>query len=169
MSSGFNRAADSQCTIRPFAGGDLDEVLLIEAASFPFPWLREMFEAELARGDVSRCYVALFKHRPRGEKEMREEVAGYLMAWQVADELHITNLAVAPSRRRSGLGGALLAHALGEAARNGATWCQLEVRTSNVSARVLYERSGFRSIGVRRGYYQDGEDAVVMGKELGNG
>jgi len=166
VSPGPGRRREKPFTIRALTRDDLDAVLFIEAASFPFPWLREMFEAELDRGDVSRCYVALVTPRP-GDEEKREEIVGYLLSWFVTDELHITNLAVAPSRRRSGAAEALLSHALGEAVQSGAKWCQLEVRASNTPARVLYGKFGFRGIGIRRGYYQDGEDAVVMGRELG--
>jgi ribosomal-protein-alanine N-acetyltransferase len=88
------------------------------------------------------------------------------MALLAADELHITNLAVAPSKRRSGIADRLLEYALNDGLDKGAAWCQLEVRKTNTAARALYRKHGFRDIGVRRGYYQDGEDAVVMGKEL---
>jgi len=165
-----------RCTIRPFTTDDLDEVLLIEAASFARPWVREMFEAELDRSDISRCFIAGFIPRSINEDKGRSgvipdsndkgEIAGYIMSWLVADELYITNLAVSPARRKTGVADSLIEHALQDAREHGATWCQLEVRVSNTPARTLYEKNGFREIGVRRGYYQDGEDAAVMGMEL---
>ena len=70
--------------------GDLDEVLEIERASFGMPWSRGAFVYEIERNRVARCCV------------MREEsrVVGYLCLWEIADEMHITNVAVHPVHRR---------------------------------------------------------------------
>ena len=135
-----------------------------------------LVDGELDRGDISKCFIAGLSHRLKNEGKRPSgsgsdpnetvEITGYLMSLLVADELHITNLAVSPSRRRSGIADSLIGHALQDARAHGATWCQLEVRVTNAPARTLYEKHGFREIGVRKGYYQDGEDAVVMGKEL---
>jgi ribosomal-protein-alanine N-acetyltransferase len=164
-------ASPGRCRIRPFSIIDLDSVLKVEAESFVFPWSKRMFLAELGRGTVSRCFVAeLTPGDPLFDQTYRASegnaVAGYIMSWLVADELHITNLAVSPIHRRSGLAASLVEHALGEARENGAMWCQLEVRYNNTPARALYRKFGFREIGIRKGYYQDGEDAVLMGKDL---
>jgi len=95
-------------------------------------------------------------------------IVGFIMAWLVQDEFHITNLAVAPEARGCGVAAMLLEQALLEATETGALWCQLEVRASNAPAIGLYRRSGFRPLGKRKRYYHNGEDAVVMGRELGN-
>ena len=82
------------------------------------------------------------------------------------DELHINNLAVAPGRRRQGVGSALLQHVLREGTRTGAARATLEVRESNEIALALYERFGFTVAGVRRAYYSNpSEDALVLWKE----
>jgi ribosomal-protein-alanine N-acetyltransferase len=157
--------------IRPFLVSDLDSALKIEADCFPHPWSKEMFLAELGRDKITRCFIAEVTpggrgaDRKRAGKEMNL-VAGYIMSWLVADELHITNLAVSPAHRRSGLAAGLVEHALEDARDNGASWCQLEVRFSNRPAQALYRKFGFRKIGIRREYYHDGEDAVVMGLDL---
>lgn len=133
--------------------GDLDEVLAIERASFSMPWSRNAFLHEMERNQVARCRV------------LREDarVAGYLCTWQIADELHITNIAVHPDRRHRGLGRTLLGRILDEARQGGVRQVVLEVRPSNVEARRLYQSFGFRVVGRRRGYYYDtGEDALVM-------
>jgi len=151
--------------IRPFLVSDLDCALCVEADSFSFPWTRGMFQSEIEREDISRCFVA--EAMPCGDAVPgKEAVAGYVMSWLVADELHITNLAVSPAYRRLGLAARLIEHLLGESKADGASWCQLEVRITNIPARALYRKFRFREIGVRKGYYQDGEDAVVMGKDL---
>ena len=94
----------------------------------------------------------------------------YCAAWLVFDELHINNLAVAPAWRRRGLGAALLSEVLARTAREGAHRATLEVRASNLAARGLYERFGFRTVTARRGYYTNPvEDALVLWREAENG
>ncbi len=146
---------------------DIEYVVVIEERSFNHPWSREQFQTELIRSNISRCYVAEFVN----DEDERidpdgQQIAGFVTAWLVADEIHIANVAVHPDMRGGGVARLLLEHALDEAHSQGARWCQLEVRVGNGAARALYGKLGFRKMGVRRGYYSDGEDAVVMGKEL---
>ena len=141
----------------PMRVEDLDEVLEIERASFSMPWSRGAFTYEIERNRVARCWV------------MREDdrVAGYLCLWEVADELHITNVAVHPAYRRRGIGRAMLAAVLDDAVRRSLSLVGLEVRPTNAEARALYESFGFRVVGRRRGYYYDtGEDALIMEARL---
>lgn len=141
--------------IEPLKPHDLDEVLLIERASFPNPWSRRAFLHELRENPVARLWVA--------RAEAGGGVLGYLCLWFVVDEVHITNVAVHPSHRRHGVGRALMAAILSRYRAEGATRAVLEVRPSNKEARQLYEAFGFRSVGRRKGYYFDnGEDALVM-------
>ena len=91
---------------------------------------------------------------------------GFCSFWRVLDELHINNLAVAPAFRRAGVATALLARVLGDGFRLGASRATLEVRRSNDSARLLYERLGFSVAGVRRAYYtKPVEDAIILRRE----
>lgn len=92
---------------------------------------------------------------------------GFLVAWQVADELEILFVATDPGARRRGVGRALLAGALEAAQAEGLARALLEVGRGNGAARGLYESFGFRETGVRRGYYADGDDAVMMELALG--
>jgi ribosomal-protein-alanine N-acetyltransferase len=139
---------------------DLDEVLAIERVSFSMPWSRGAFLYEMEQNQVARCYVI----RDEGH------VVGYVCLWEVADELHITNIAVHPSARRRGIGRRLLGNMLDDARQRALRLVVLEVRPSNTEARALYESFGFRVVGRRRGYYYDtGEDALVMEAALGPG
>jgi ribosomal-protein-alanine N-acetyltransferase len=132
----------------------IDDVLAIEEASFTNPWTREMYMAEFENRGISFCYLARDEHR---------QVVGFCSIWRIADELHINNLAVAPSYRRHGVATALLRRVLDEGGAAGATQATLEVRRSNEPARQLYERFGFGVAGVRRGYYSKPiEDAIVL-------
>lgn len=145
-------------TIEPVSSaGQIDEVLAIEEVSFTNPWTREMYLAELENAGVSFCFLA------RGADGRS---IGFCSVWRVLDELHINNLAVLPDFRRSGVATALLAHVLGYGAALGARRATLEVRRSNDSARMLYERFGFTLAGVRRDYYaKPVEDALVLWRE----
>jgi ribosomal-protein-alanine N-acetyltransferase len=89
--------------------------------------------------------------------------AAFLLAWSVVDELHLLELASHPEQRRKGFARALLAALIEHARTHQARLILLEVRRSNLPAIGLYESFGFRTTGVRRGYYSDtGEDALEM-------
>jgi [ribosomal protein S18]-alanine N-acetyltransferase len=92
---------------------------------------------------------------------------GFLLAWLVADEVHLIDLGTHPDHRRSGVGKALLATLLARARSQRARLVLLEVRRSNQAALELYRSHGFRAIRIRRGYYDGGtEDAIEMSLEL---
>jgi len=140
---------------------DLPEVLAIEAASFALPWTAEMFENELAQGEVAQNLVARL-----AQGETSSPVVGYVCAWVVAEELHINNLAVGPRWRRRGIAGALLEAVLERGRARGARCAFLEVRASNLGAQALYRRHGFEAAGIRKRYYDRPiEDAVIMRRE----
>jgi len=93
-------------------------------------------------------------------------VVGYGGMWMMADEAHITTFAVAPDRRRQRLGERLLLALLDLASAFHAHEATLEVRLSNLPARRLYEKYGFRPVGLRPRYYSDdNEDALIMTTE----
>ena len=133
---------------------DLEEVLAIERVSFTMPWSRGAFLYEIQQNRVARCWVARLDDG---------QVVGYLCLWEVADEVHITNVAVHPDSRRKGVARSLLSSVLEDGRGRGFKVVVLEVRPSNRHALRLYESFGFRVVGRRHGYYYDtGEDALVM-------
>jgi len=140
-----------QVLLRPLVASDLPAVLPIEQVSFPVPWTQASFLHEL--------------HNPHGRllaAEWAGQVIGYLCCWLVADEVHILDVAVHPNHRRRGVGRLLLQATLADARQRGACSASLEVRRSNLPAISLYQECGFREAAVRRGYYQNGEDALLM-------
>jgi ribosomal-protein-alanine N-acetyltransferase len=94
-----------------------------------------------------------------GERGAAGELLGHLLLSSVEDEAEILTLLVHPTRRRQGLGRALLIYAMQAVAAT--TW-HLEVRGDNPPAISLYEQVGFRTVGRRRGYYRQGQDALLM-------
>ncbi len=145
-------------SLQTMASEHLDQVLAIER-TFAAPWTREMFLQELRmQWDVSEALVSM----------RQDEVVGYVLCWFVADEVHVVNLAVQVRWRRRGIGRRLMDAVFDRARTRGMVVATLEVRTHNEAAIRLYETLGFRQVAIRKGYYADnGEDALVMLKELG--
>jgi len=133
----------------------LDAVLAIEASAYAFPWTHGNFVDSLAAG-----YTAQVLAGHDGE------LLGYFVAMAGVDEFHLLNITVAPGHEGRGharfMLDALVQHCQAAAARQ--LW--LEVRASNERAQRIYQRYGFRHIGLRRRYYPaprgQREDAVVM-------
>ena len=154
--------------VEPMRAADLDAVLHIERASFQTPWSRQAFLHELERNRVAGLWVA--RARRSSHESETSSVVGYLCLWAVADEVHVTNLAVDPEWRGEGIGRLLLGTLLAHHRAAGARRAFLEVRPGNVEARRLYEGLGFREVGRRRGYYVDtGEDALLLEASLDEG
>jgi ribosomal-protein-alanine N-acetyltransferase len=142
---------------RPMRADDLDAIMEIENAVYPFPWTRGNFSDSLA--SRYSAWVCLEDG----------EMVGYAVMVLVIDEAQLLNISIAADRQRAGRGAELLEYLLAAARADGAERMLLEVRPSNVSGLGLYRRFGFTEIGRRRGYYpaHDGrEDAIVMERAL---
>jgi [ribosomal protein S18]-alanine N-acetyltransferase len=150
---GRERAGD--IVIEPMRRRDLRRgIQEIEAASHPLPWSHNVFVSELdlvRKG--ARYYVVA-----RAERG----ILGYAGLWFTADEAHVTNVAVHPDERRAGLATRLMLVLADEAIRRGCAAWTLEVRLSGTGAQELYRRFGFAPAGVRKRYYENTEDAIVM-------
>jgi [ribosomal protein S18]-alanine N-acetyltransferase len=138
-------------TVRRLSLADLPRVMEIERKSFSSPWSLAMFGLELSK--PSGISLAALHGR---------RLVGYLVCSRYADVWHVMNIAVEPQLRRRGIAAAMLTALFERADRPGERYT-LEVRPSNASAVAMYERFGFRSAGLRQGYYHDNrEDALVM-------
>jgi tRNA threonylcarbamoyl adenosine modification protein YeaZ/ribosomal-protein-alanine acetyltransferase len=146
------RALWDELEVVPLDLSRLEDVLRVERTVFGDPWPRRFFEDELrARESLARVVLH------------GAELAGYLLAWSLPEEIHLGNLAVAPEYQRRGVGSFMLRWLMDEARSRRARRIALEVRTSNFAAQELYRTHGFETVVLRRGYYQDsGEDALVM-------
>jgi ribosomal-protein-alanine N-acetyltransferase len=142
--------------LRPLAPGDLEAVEEIERESYPTPWSRAMFLAELRK--PSSLAIGAFIDEGA--------LVGYAFVSRYVDAWHIMNVAVATGFRRRGIATTLLERLFEVTAADSRRGFTLEVRVSNESAIRLYERLGFERRGIRRGYYTDNrEDAVIMWRE----
>lgn len=137
--------------IRAMSVDDVVEVLTIERASFPAPWPRSAFDLAITVPDLLTLVAE------------DDVITGYVVACFDGEGLLIANLAVAPERRRRGLGQRLLTRSIGWGRALGARSCHLDVRVSNRGAQKLYSQLGFVPAGIRPGYYNHPpEDALTM-------
>ena len=130
----------------------IEPILEIEKESNGSPWSKRSFEKEIGH-DPTEFIVATQKGA----------VVGYAAAWILADECHVTTIAVTPDLRRQGLGRKMMVELLERSRDRGALCATLEVRAENEAAIKMYEDLGFVSSGKRRAYYPNNqEDAIVM-------
>ncbi|MUG72108.1 MULTISPECIES: ribosomal protein S18-alanine N-acetyltransferase [Paenibacillus] len=142
---------------RAMTEADIPAICEIEQESFTTPWTAGAFHNELTNNQFAK-YTVL---------EFDGEVAGYGGMWLIMEEAHVTNIAIRQKYRGQKLGERLLTEMQQTASLFGVQRMTLEVRPSNEIARRLYEKKGFRSVGVRRGYYTDNqEDAIIMWADL---
>ncbi len=140
--------------IRRMTPADIAAVVAIDtAAGILQPWSPNAYARELLKA-TTFAWVA----------EVDGRLAGSLTMWDVAGEGEIANVAVHPDFWRQGIGRALMQTALEKAAELGFERVMLEVRASNEPAQSLYRAFGFVEDGIRRGYYVNGEDAVLMSR-----
>lgn len=137
--------------IRRAGPDDARRIAHIERAAAAHPWSEEAVAATLAL-PTTRAWLAWDGDRP----------VGHLVASLVADVGEVLTVAVLPEARRRGLGARLLDACQDHWREAGVAEGFLEVRAGNAPARALYERAGWERVGIRRGYYADGEDAVLM-------
>lgn len=175
--------------IEPMATRDIGEVLQVDRESYSLPWPASAYRREIQHNQQAR-YIVLREvdheltirpvepvERPRTWRSLlpwlrtddesgaarRGRIVGYAGMWMMADEAHITTIAVRRTLRGKGLGELLLASLIDMARHVGARWVTLEVRVSNDVAQRLYLKYGFHEAGRRRRYYSDNnEDAYIM-------
>jgi ribosomal-protein-alanine N-acetyltransferase len=114
---------------------------------------------EQLRAELQRPWARLWVAR---ESSREDRVVAYVIAWHVADELHVLNVATREDRRRRGIARQLMDHVVAHARSVHVKHVLLEVRRGNVPAISLYRAVGFFAMGVRARYYPDDEDAIEM-------
>ena len=129
----------------------LEACFRLDQASLGGLWSRSQWQRELEeerRPGIGICHG--------------QQLLAMASGWLVVDELHITLVAVDPGQQRRGLGRRVLGALLLLAGQQGALHATLEVAPANTAALALYRRLGFRDAGIRRGYYRNGEDALIQ-------
>lgn len=143
--------------ILPMQRDDVDRVMVVESSAYgEHHWSKDSFYGELSN-NLAKYFCAFSKD---------DEIVGYAGCWQIIDEAHLTNIAVNPTHQGKKIGEALLQKIIDECYKSEIKYITLEVRVSNTSASKLYEKYGFKSLGERKGYYQNNnEDALIMWTE----
>ena len=143
---------------------DLLEVVEIEEIANLSPWGWDAYHLELQNGSASLMLVARLSAH---DNAAHRSIVGFVVARQMADEIHVNNVAVRPEHRRLGIGESLLRAVLSWGRDRCSTQAVLEVRAENIAAQKLYEACGFEVIGRRRRYYKAPvEDALLMAVSL---
>jgi len=142
--------------IRPAAATDVPSLLALETELFgPDAWSETSLRDEL-EGPGRRTAVLV----------SGAEVLGYAITMRAGDVVDLQRIAVRPDRQRRGLAALLLADVLAAARSDGAERMLLEVSAANAAAVAFYDAQGFARIDVRRRYYRDGSDALVLARPL---
>jgi [ribosomal protein S18]-alanine N-acetyltransferase len=145
-------------TLREMSATDIPAVHELERRLFPVDaWPLQMFVAELAQAETRRYVVA----------EVAGQIVGYAGLMCIRPVADVQTIAVVPEQEGKGIGSALLAELIRESLLRRAEDVLLEVRADNPRAQQLYRRYGFEQIHVRRRYYRDGVDALIMRLRLG--
>ena len=145
--------------LRKMEEDDIPMILQIENFSFQNPWRASTFLGEIANSGISFPYVIIHRNF--------ERIIGYIIYWKIQKEVQICNFAIHPDFRRKGIGESVMQRVIKRIQRDGGVYVFLEVRPSNLAARSLYKKLGFKILGARKDYYQTPvEDALIMGRPL---
>lgn len=143
--------------LRTMTVADIDTIAALEHRLFPIDyWPRDMFVAELSQPETRHYVIA----------EVDGAVVGYAGLMCIEPIADIQTIAVLPEYEGRGIGTSMLKALLTEARRRGGQDVLLEVRADNPRAQNLYQRFGFSQIHVRKKYYRDGVDALIMKRDL---
>lgn len=150
-----SNALPSDEKIKPMEMNDLPSVHQLECICQRNPWSLAHFQAEFNNRFAS---IDLFW--------CNRSLAGFICSWLIAEEIQVQNIAVLPSMRRKRIAWKLLNHVIEKGEKEGARAVYLEVRAGNSPAKAFYQKYGFHVDGMRKAYYPDGEDAILMSLPL---
>ncbi len=139
-----------------FCDHHIADILKVEKECFKDPWSEKMFQEEIC-GKFSHYFVV----------EENNHAVGYMGMWALSGEGHITNIAIGKAFRKKGYAKALLTHFINIAKSENLEFMTLEVRESNIPAITLYKSFGFTQVGVRKNYYENSENALLLTKFFG--
>ena len=151
------RAPGGDLRLESLEPADLEACLALDRLCLGGLWSAGQWSIELAE-----------PQRPGLGFWLNGQLVAMACGWLVVEDLHITLVAVDPAQRRQGLARQLLTALLQEGRRRGAERATLEVASGNAAALALYRQAGFQEAGRRRGYYRNGDDALIQWLKLGD-
>lgn len=154
--------ANNNIIIRPAVMDDVDEIHALELECSKNPWTREGIADEVSNPNAVFLVLEFTSCVP----SQKNQIVGFICSILILDELQILEVAIHPGNRKRGYGSMLIDNVLSMARNKNATRAILEVRVSNHPAISLYEKHNFTRDGIRKGYYQNGEDALLMSRGI---
>lgn len=134
---------------------DLDSINNILTYEFDDFWNYSVFKSEL-ENENSKYVVA----------KLNNEIIGFGGIWFSVDDIHITNIVVKKIYRNQKIGSLILNTLIDMCKNQVQKYITLEVNSSNIPAQKLYQKFGFKIVGIRKKYYNNTEDAIIMTKDL---
>lgn len=133
---------------------DIDKICLIENQNFKFPWNKKSFEEEIKLSDTNKSKFLVLK--------IQNEIIGYICCRTMVDEANIINFSIKKEFQNLGYGKKLLKYLLDIVEKENIKNVYLEVRESNIVAQKLYQKLGFKNFVIRKNFYPDNENAIIM-------
>ena len=135
---------------------DLENIKDILISDFDDFWNYTTFKSELENPNSK--YI---------KAKLDDKIIGFAGIWKAVDDVHITNIVTKKLYRRKHIGSLMLEKLIELAKQEeGITSITLEVNSNNIAAQKLYEKFGFKNVGLRKKYYKNKYDAIIMTKEL---
>ncbi|MDO5556373.1 MAG: ribosomal protein S18-alanine N-acetyltransferase [Clostridia bacterium] len=136
---------------------DLESISNTLLSDFDDFWTISIFKSELQNPN-SKYLVA----------KLNNQIVGFGGIWKSPDDIHITNIVVNKNFRRQNIGTIILSHLINLSKKENITSITLEVSSTNIPAQKLYEKLGFKKVGLRKKYYNNTNDAIIMTMEVSN-
>ena len=135
---------------------DLEEIKDVLLSDFDDFWNVNTFKEELLNPN-SKYIMA----------KIHNKIVGFAGIWKSVDDVHITNIVTSKNFRNQHIGSMMLSNLI-ELAKNenNITSITLEVNSNNIPAQKLYEKFGFKVVGLRKKYYNNIDDAIIYTKDL---
>ena len=134
---------------------DLDSISNILLTDFDDFWTYSILKSELE--NPNSTYIVA---------KQNNQVVGFGGIWRSIDDIHITNIVVKKNLRNNGIGSMLLNKLIELSKKRNINSITLEVNTKNIPAIKLYEKYGFKNVGIRKKYYNNTDDAIIMTMEV---
>lgn len=144
--------------VRPMELNDLDKIIVLENDLYKKPWNKNQFKYEIEENEFSYSFIL----------EDDGTLIGYYIFWKLFENANITKVSIAREFQGRGLANILLLDCLKRIKLLECEVVDLEVRVSNFKAVNLYKKHEFIQTHVRKGYYEDGEDALILEKKIGD-
>ena len=134
---------------------DLDSISDILTCEFDDFWNYNLFKSELE--NKNSMYIVA---------KLNNQIVGFAGIWLSVDDIHITNIVVKKNCRNQKIGSLMLNNLIELCENRTKKSITLEVNSNNIPAQKLYQKFGFKNVGIRKKYYNNTEDAIIMTKTL---